>query len=274
MIEMLFQLLQKPTLWQRGTEPFWDDEHISKGMLEAHLNPDWDAASRPHNIIDCSVKWLSSVIPAKSKILDIGCGPGLYTKRLSDMGYNVTGMDYSKRSIAYAKSQDSKTDYIYQNYLELDYNSLFDAVTLIYCDYPALIPHEQKILLEKVYKALKPGGLFILDVNTDKYFAKKSDRTSWSLCDNGGYWSAEPYLCLDSTYLYENNTVAVDQYAVITNSGIKKYLNWFIEYSVEKLSSEVSPFGFKVKDVFDDVWGSPYTGEAETLGFILERGAE
>ena len=39
MIEMLFHLLQKPTLWQRGSEPFWDDEHISKGMLEAHLNP-------------------------------------------------------------------------------------------------------------------------------------------------------------------------------------------------------------------------------------------
>ena len=70
MTNKLFHLLKKPTLWQRSTEPFWDDEHISKGMLEAHLNPDWDAASRPHNIINCSVKWLSGVIPAKSKILD------------------------------------------------------------------------------------------------------------------------------------------------------------------------------------------------------------
>ena len=274
MIETLSHLLHKPALWQRGTEPFWDDGHISKGMLEAHLDPDWDAASRPHCIIDRSVQWLSSFIPAKSKLLDIGCGPGLYAKRLSDRGYNVTGMDYSKRSIEYAVSQDTKTEYIYQNYLELDYTNVFDAVTLIYCDYPALIPDEQKILLEKVYKALKPGGLFFLDANTDKYFAKKSNRTSWVLCENGGYWSIEPYICLESTYLYENNTVAVDQYVVITDRGIKKYLNWFIEYSVEKLSNEVSPFGFKVKNVFDDVWGSPYTGEAETIGFVLERGAE
>jgi len=43
MIKDLFLLLRKPTLWQRSCEPFWDDEHISKGMLEAHLNPDWDA---------------------------------------------------------------------------------------------------------------------------------------------------------------------------------------------------------------------------------------
>ena len=157
--------------------------------------------------------------------------------------------------------------------MELDYAGVFDAVILIYCDYPALIPDERKTLLGKVYKALKPGGVFILDVNTTKYFAKKSNKTSWTLCENGGYWNAERYICLESTYLYENNTVVADQYVVITNSGIKKYLNWFTEYSIEKLHVEVYPFGFKVKNVYDDVWGSLYTGEAETLGFILERGA-
>ena len=197
MIDTLFHLLKKPVLWQRSTEPFWDDVHISKGMLEAHLDPDWDAASRPHSLIDRSVEWLSTVIPVGSKILDIGCGPGLYTKRLSDSGYDVTGMDYSRRSIAYAKSQDAKTEYICQNYLEFDYDAVFDAVTLIYCDYPALIPDERKILLGKVCKALKPGGLFILDVNTAKYFAKKSNKTSWTLCENGGYWSTESYIALN-----------------------------------------------------------------------------
>ena len=46
MITTLFHLLKKPALWQRTTEPFWDDEHISKGMLDSHLNPDLDGASR------------------------------------------------------------------------------------------------------------------------------------------------------------------------------------------------------------------------------------
>ena len=46
MVNKLFSLIQKPALWQRSYELFWDDEHISKGMLEAHLNPNWDAASR------------------------------------------------------------------------------------------------------------------------------------------------------------------------------------------------------------------------------------
>lgn len=32
MINKLLSLLQKPTLWQRSLENFWDDEHISKGL--------------------------------------------------------------------------------------------------------------------------------------------------------------------------------------------------------------------------------------------------
>lgn len=274
MYDNLSNILRKPVLWQRSAKPFWDNEHISKGMLEAHLNPEWDAASRKHSTIDRSVKWLSGVTPSQGKILDLGCGPGLYTKRLSDIGYSVTGMDFSRRSIEYARSHDPRTEYIYKNYLELDYTSAFDAVLLIYCDYAALTQDERRTLIPKVYGALKPGGLFILDVFTEKQFTKKVDKTSWALYDNGGFWSSEPHICLEAAYLYENNTVAVDQHIVVTNSGINEYLLWDTAYTVQRLTDEVSPFGFKVNGVFDDVCGSPYTGEAETLCFVLERGAE
>jgi len=274
MFNKLLHLLQKPALWQRSAEPFWDDEYISKGMLEAHLNPDWDAASRKHSTIDRSVKWLSGVIPSQGKILDLGCGPGLYAKRLSDIGYSVTGMDFSRSSIEYAKSHNAKTEYIYKNYLELDYTDTFDAVILIYGDYAALTPDERRTLIPKVYQALKSGGLFILDVFTGKQFAKKADKTSWTLCEKGGFWSAEPHICLDATYLYENNTVAVDQHIVITNNGIKEYLIWDTAYTVQRLVDEVTPFGFKVNGVFNDVCGSQHTDETETLCFVLERGAE
>lgn len=272
MIYMLFRLLNKPVLWQRSAEPFWDDEHISKGMLEAHLNPDWDAASRKHSYIDRSVKWLSGFIPANGKILDLGCGPGLYTRRFSEMGYDVTGIDYSKRSIAYAKSQDTKTEYLYKNYLEIDFTNMFDAATLIYCDYAALTPDERQTLVKKVYKALKPGGLLILDVFSKKHFINnKANRTYWTLCKNGGFWSSEPYICLEATYLYDNNMVSVDQYVVVKNEGIKEYLIWDTAYTIPKLNDEVSSLGFSVKSVFDDVCGSPYTGESDTMCFILER---
>lgn len=270
MLSKLFSLLQKPSLWQSSSEPFWDDEHISKGMLEAHLNPDWDAASRNHNFIDRSVEWLKSIIPAGSKILDLGCGPGLYTKRLSDAGYDVTGIDYSRRSITYAKENDNKTKYIYQNYLDIDYTEAFDAITLIYCDYAALNPNDRKMLLSKIHRALKPNGLFIFDVFTENKYKGKCDHTNWSYHENGGFWSNKPHLCLEAEYYFENNTVKVDKTVVITENSIREYLIWDTVFNKDTLLKEVIPFGFQIHSIYDDVCGSPYTGKADTLCLILK----
>jgi 2-polyprenyl-3-methyl-5-hydroxy-6-metoxy-1,4-benzoquinol methylase len=105
MYQDLFNYLKdKPSLYTTSTNKFWDDEHISKGMLEAHLNPDIDPASRNHVFIDRSVEWIGRIAyPRKSpKLLDLGCGPGIYAERFTRRVYQVTGIDFSRRSIRYA----------------------------------------------------------------------------------------------------------------------------------------------------------------------------
>ncbi len=263
--------MKKPALWQRSDEPFWNDEHISKQMLKFHLSQDSEAASRKTGYIEESVRWLSETIPAGGNVLDIGCGPGLYTKRLSDAGYDVTGMDYSKRSIAYAKDHDSKTKYIFRNYLELDYEETFDAVTLIYCDYAALTLPERKILLARVYRALKPGGLFVFDVFTERTLKGKEGGTSWSFEENGGFWNEKPYVALEADYRYENNTVAANKVVVVTGDELHEYLIWNTVFTPETLSDEVTPFGFRVKGMFGDVRGNRYAEESDTLCAVLKK---
>lgn len=107
MINSIIEYSKKPELYAKSTSKFWDDEHISKSMLEAHLEPNIDAASRNHKFIDQSVEWINRIVPAQEykSVLDLGCGPGLYTERLYNKGYSVTGVDLSKRSIEYAKKQ-------------------------------------------------------------------------------------------------------------------------------------------------------------------------
>lgn len=100
MYTTLNELLLKPKLYEKTQEKFWNDPHISRGMLEEHLNPNTDAASRKPETIDLSVEWIYSLLPRGAKLLDIGCGPGLYASRFSDHGLCVTGLDFSERSIA------------------------------------------------------------------------------------------------------------------------------------------------------------------------------
>ncbi|EOS51741.1 hypothetical protein C809_01201 [Lachnospiraceae bacterium MD335] len=104
MLTELTPLFKKPPLYAKTEIPFWDDEHISLQMLNAHLNPNYDGASRKLEFIEKSVDWISKILPSENypSVLDIGCGPGLYTERYAKKGYRVVGVDFSHRSINYA----------------------------------------------------------------------------------------------------------------------------------------------------------------------------
>lgn len=85
-MDKLAELLTvKPRLFEPGEPLFWNDPHISKGMLKAHLDPTHDAASRRPEIIDNIVKHLldSGVLTPEMKLLDLGCGPGFMSPGLT-----------------------------------------------------------------------------------------------------------------------------------------------------------------------------------------------
>ena len=54
-------------------------------MLNYHLDEDIDMSSRNRKFIDRSVEWIVShfIVGEETKIVDFGCGPGLYTTRLA-----------------------------------------------------------------------------------------------------------------------------------------------------------------------------------------------
>jgi len=45
-IENLLQYAKKPALFESGTSIMWTDPHISKQLLDLHINPENDMASR------------------------------------------------------------------------------------------------------------------------------------------------------------------------------------------------------------------------------------
>jgi len=280
MFSKLIGLIEKPELSTvSGNSVYhalWDDEHISKGMLEAHLNPDRDAASRNHAFLDKSANWIAKLVPSSqyTKLLDLGCGPGLYAERFVKAGFTVTGVDFSERSIKYAKEQtvlnDSGIEYHYQNYLAIDYTEQYDVVTLIYCDYAPLSFKDRLTLLEKVYQALKPGGKFILDVFTPKM--RRKENCSWQYFKNGGFFSAKSHLLLEADYQYDDNDeTELHQHIVITSDDVKCYIVQNHFFTKESMLSEIQPIGFSMFEFFGDVAGSKYSDTGETICGVFTK---
>ena len=94
-LDKLLHLQQKPEPFTPGEPLFWNDPHIAQQMLAVHLSQNTDLASRKHETIDATVRWLVEYLGLKigQTVLDLGCGPGLYATRLAQQGLVVTGVD-------------------------------------------------------------------------------------------------------------------------------------------------------------------------------------
>lgn len=275
-LELLLHTQKKPDLYSTGENLFWDDPHISQKMLEAHLNPTWDAASRNHNTIDKTVEWLVNYLNLQkgAKILDLGCGPGLYCTRFYQKGFDVIGMDYSRNSINYATSYATENSmdiqYLYQDYLTMDYTSEFDAIFLIYCDFGALSDFNRDKLLQKIYKALKPDGLFVFDVFT-RFNKEQPSQRNWYVSDSG-FWRPDPHFVLEQSFHYEEENVFLDQYTVIDSRGnFSTYKLWDHYYSKENITQLMKEHGYHVQEVWSDLTGKPYEENTKSLGVVVKK---
>jgi len=67
-------------------------------------------------------------IPERGKILDLACGKGRHSIYLNTLGYQVTGIDLSKQSIAYAKQFENDMLKFDVHDMTKPYPEAFDAV--------------------------------------------------------------------------------------------------------------------------------------------------
>ena len=250
MFEELEEINKRPKPFQFYTaSDLWTDEHTSKQMLSFHLDEDIDVSSRNGEFINRSVEWITSEfnIGRETKVADFGCGPGLYAARLAKRGANVTGIDFSKRSIAYAKEAAAReklnVSYVNQNYLEFETEDRFDLVLMIMCDFCVLSPAQRKVILGKFNRILKPAGSVLLDVYSLSAFEQRQEAATYEVNQLNGFWSPNTYYGFLNTFKYDEEKVALDKYTIIELDRTRKVYNWLQYFSPEDLEREFADVG-------------------------------
>lgn len=275
--QLLLDLQTRPAPFTPGESLFWDDPHISRQMLATHLDPDTDLASRKPKTIDASVKWIMAELDLKAedRVLDLGCGPGLYASRFAQLGVGVTGVDTSRRSIDYAQDYAGKSGrditYRYENYLNLGDVGLYDAALLIFGDYCVLKLEDRMKLLANIHRALKPGGFFVLDVTSVHLAAHQENKCSWYTTETG-FWRPTPHLVLENGFLYFDEKIYLDQYIIIEADGeLTVYRNWFQDFTRKMIVEELAQGGFEVRSVWSDLTGTLYEESSEWIGLVAQK---
>ena len=277
MYKQLKEINKRPEPFQFYTaEELWADEYTSKKMLEYHLNESIDVSSRNIKFINQSVNWITNRfnLNSNSDIIDFGCGPGLYTNRFAEKGIKVTGIDFSKRSIEYAKqialNSDLNVTYIHKNYLDFKTDKKYDLITMIMCDFCALSPNQRKILLGKFTNLLKPNGKVLLDVYSLNYFIQKDELSTYELNQLNNFWSPDDYYCFINSFKYNDIKVTLDKYTIIEKKRIRIVYNWLQYFSLESLKKELEENNFIIDNTYSDVTGKDYN--SKSLEFAVVSG--
>lgn len=277
MFDELKKINQRPEPFEFYTaSDLWTDEYISKQMLSFHLNEDIDLSSRNVGFINRSVDWIESHFNITGKkIADFGCGPGLYATKLAQRGADVVGIDFSKRSIQYARDVAGKEGlsirYDNQNYLDFQTDEKFYLILMIFCDFCPLSPSQRKTMLSKYYSMLEPGGYVILDVCSLTAFKEREETASYELNQLNGFWSPDDYYGFLNTFKYEKEKVVLDKYTIIEANRTRTIYNWLQYFSDDALKKEFEECGFSVENLYADVAGTSFDPESKEFAIVARK---
>ncbi|NLT13872.1 MAG: class I SAM-dependent methyltransferase [Clostridiales bacterium] len=273
-LDDLMETDRRPVPYEPGEE-LWNDSHISKMMLEAHLSSDTDAASYTPSKIRAICDHLSQRMQIKegSAIIDLGCGPGLYCALLAKKGFNMTGIDGSENSIQYASEHHKAGNarYICGSYLNPFGDGEYDAAMMISEDYGVLSPENRKLLLKNIYTVLKPNGYFAFDISSLTAFkARKYTYAPKWYASDPGFWRPHRHFVLEKTFFYPDIPALCDLYSVF-DSEMKIYRIWQTFFSPDSIQAELESSGFQTDAVLSNLWGGEYTDDSPTIGVICQK---
>ena len=265
--------------WGEGEKIPWHEPGFSRRMLEEHLTQKHDLASRRFERVDRQVSWIDQEILSQrpSRILDLGCGPGFYAERLSRLGHQCVGIDYSPASIEYARERAFRDQlgcsYIEQDIRTAEYGKSFDLVMLIFGELNVFTPSDARSILKRAHAALFDRGTLLLEVHTLSVVREIGERDpSWYTAEPG-LFSDRPHLCLRESSWDPDQRTATERCLIVdAETGLAtKHGATTQGYSDSEYRSLLQDSGFREVDFRASLSGDPEDTDDRLMAILASR---
>jgi SAM-dependent methyltransferase len=272
----LFRRYNVPQPWLESEALPWHDHEFSQRILKEHLSQKHDAASRRSSLVKKQVGWIHAHVldTIPSRILDLACGPGLYTSRLAELGHTTVGIDISPASIAYAREHaPASCDYLLGDIRDAAYGSGFDLAMLVFGGLNDFKPEEAYVILEKVHQSLKVGGRLLLEALTFEAVHESGHQfPGWYRAENE-FFAEAPHLCLTESFWDDDLTVAMERYFIIDvgTGGVVCYVNTTQAYTDQQYTAILRNAHFDGIQVYPSLTGKNPRMQQEMTVIVAEK---
>ncbi|MBN1908280.1 MAG: class I SAM-dependent methyltransferase [Pirellulales bacterium] len=225
-------LNQNDATWQGAYKIPWDNSDFSRRMLREHLAQDHDLASRRVEWIERQVAWIHETLldEQASDLLDLGCGPGFYSHRLTALGHRCRGIDFGPASIEYARKhvRDGQScEFVLGDIRTAAFGGPYDLVMMLYGELNVFSPDETGGILAKAHTNLRPRGRLIVEVQTPEAVERTGRAEPSRQEADSGLFSDQPHCRQTENRWLPEERIAVQTFHVTdTASGqITQYRN-------------------------------------------------
>ncbi len=270
-----------PEPWAEGEKIPWDEPEFSRRMLEEHLSQEHDAASRRFAVIDRQVAWIHDGLLAArpTRILDLGCGPGLYASRLAALGHTCVGIDFAPAAIAYAREQAEAAGlpcrYQLEDVRRASYGQGYGLVMFLYGEINVFRRADAAVILRKAHAALEPGGLLLLEPHTYEAVQGLGEAPPEWYSAEHGLWSARPHVCLQENFWDGARGVTTERYFVIDaeTGEVARHASSMQAYSREGYLDLLREGGFGQVRFYPSLTGDVDEAQSQLFALVARKAA-
>jgi SAM-dependent methyltransferase len=200
-------------------------------------------------------------------ILDLACGYGRHTNRLAVRGQRMTGVDLEPGFLELASKGAAELG-VPVNYQKGDMRSIgfenaFDVVLLLFTAFGYFADADNQAVLNNIYKALRPGGKFLMDIPNRVPFsaqlpAAQVDEVGQDLMINRG--------------TYDEHTRRWYNRRVVIRNGVRKDKLVFVRlYAEEEIRSLLERAGFDEVKIYNGWTGAAMSPEARRMVILAHK---
>ena len=201
-------------------------------------------------------------------ICDLCCGIGRHSVELGRLGYCVTGVDrtglYIEQAKKKADEQGLNIRFVQDDMRSFCEPNAFDAVINIFTSFGYFEEAtDDKGVLENVYKSLKDGGKFLVDIIGKEVLARIFQDKRW--------YEEDGTIILEEAKLSEDWSSIENRWIIIRDDKRDEFRFSLRLYSAAQLSELLKGCGFGKVQIYGDLSGSPYDHTAKRLVVVAHK---
>ncbi len=219
--------------------PWWEDL-FNEDFMRASSRVSDEQVRREVTFIEESLG-----VAAGGIVLDLGCGAGHHAVELASRGYGVVGYDLSLYQLALAadvaQERSQKINFLQGDMREMAFEEMFDGVFCWNTTFGYFEEDKNLAVAQRVFKALRPGGMFLIDVLNRDFAAASAPCTVW--------YEGDSCVCMDDMSVdYISSRLRVKRSIILDDGRTKESLFSLRLYSLHELGKLLHEVGFRVTE--------------------------